>query len=58
MPDKLDFNSSTFKNSQTKGIVTKKPNTYGRNKKKSKNPTGIAGLSFLNPKSGRFGSYS
>jgi len=59
MPDNLDFNSSTFKNSQTKGIVKTKPNNYGRgNKKKSKNPSGLAGLSFLNPKKGKFGYYS
>ena len=59
MPDKLDFNSTAFKNSQAAKIVKNKPNNYGRNnKRKSKNPSGLAGLSFLNPKKGRFGSYS
>tara|TARA_R100000655_G_scaffold99509_2_gene143441 strand:+ start:1082 stop:1258 length:177 start_codon:yes stop_codon:yes gene_type:complete len=58
MPDKLDFNSTSFKNSQAAKIVKNKPNSYGSRKKKSKNPTGILGLSFLNPKKGRFGSYS
>jgi len=58
MPDKLDFNSTAFKNSQAKKIVQNKPTKYGGRKTKEKNPSGILGLAYLNPKKGRFGSYS
>jgi hypothetical protein len=54
MADKLDFNSITFKNSQAKKLLKNKK----KPKKKGKNPTGIAGLNYLNPKKGKFGYYS
>ena len=57
MPDKLDFLSSTFKNSQAKGIVKTKPNNYSNKRKKGKTGdySGLQGLARLNPKMGSFG---
>ena len=57
MPDKLDFLSSTFKNSQAKRIVKNKPNNYSTKRKKSKTGdySGLQGLARLNPKMASFG---
>lgn len=57
MPDKLDFLSSTFKNSQAKGITKPKPNNYTKGRKKSQtgNFSGLQGLARLNPKRAAFG---
>ena len=57
MPDKLDFLSSTFKNSQARGIVKPNPNNYSNKRKKSKTGdySGLKGLARLNPRLASFG---
>ena len=57
MPDKLDFLSSTFKNSQAAAIIKNKPNNYSKGRKKSKTGdlSGLQGLARLNPKRAAFG---